>query len=286
MQELSLNILDIAENSVKAGAALVTVGVCYRPAQDRFTVTIADDGCGMDAETVRKVTDPFYTTRTTRRVGMGLPLWKMAAEMTGGAMTVESAPGVGTTVTAVFGLSHIDRLPLGDLPQTMATLIGGSPEKDFRLEFDYDGVRFAADTREYRAVLGEEISLAEPEVLAEKVRCALGTAAEGQRVTLVLGEREETLCIPPTSQLTVGSVQNALDGLVRECPELTVDYIHGETAVRELCRDGGYVGLLFDGMRKEELFRAVSADGCLPRKTFSMGHAEDKRYYLEARRIR
>ena len=123
----------------------------YRPAADRLTVTITDDGCGMDAETVRKVTDPFYTTRTTRRVGMGLPLWKMAAEMTGGAMTVESAPGVGTTVTAVFGLSHIDRLPLGDLPQTMATLIGGSPEKDFRLEFDYDGARFAADTREYRA---------------------------------------------------------------------------------------------------------------------------------------
>lgn len=175
MQELSLNILDIAENSVKAGASLITVAVCYRPAADRLTVTISDDGCGMDAETVRKVTDPFYTTRTTRRVGMGLPLWKMAAEMTGGAMTVESAPGVGTTVTAVFGLSHIDRLPLGDLPQTMATLIGGSPEKDFRLEFEYDGVRFAADTREYRAVLGEEISLAEPEVLA----FITGQVAEG-----------------------------------------------------------------------------------------------------------
>ena len=160
MQELSLNILDIAENSVKAGASLITVAVCYRPAADRLTVTITDDGCGMDAETVRKVTDPFYTTRTTRRVGMGLPLWKMAAEMTGGAMTVES---------------HIDRLPLGDLPQTMATLIGGSPEKNFRLEFDYDGARFAADTREYRAVLGEEISLAEPEVLA----FITGQVAEG-----------------------------------------------------------------------------------------------------------
>ena len=132
MQELSLNILDIAENSVKAGASLITVAVCYRPAADRLTVTITDDGCGMDAETVRKVTDPFYTTRTIRRVGMGLP-------------------------------------------QTMATLIGGSPEKDFRLEFDYDGARFAADTREYRAVLGEEISLAEPEVLA----FITGQVAEG-----------------------------------------------------------------------------------------------------------
>ena len=151
MQELSLNILDIAENSVKAGASLITVAVCYRPAADRLTVTITDDGCGMDAETVRRVCDPFYTTRTTRRVGMGLPLWKMAAEMTGGAMTVESVPGAGTTVTAVFGLRHIARLPLGDLP------------------------RFAADTREYRAVLGEEISLAEPEVLA----FITGQVAEG-----------------------------------------------------------------------------------------------------------
>ena len=192
MQELSLNILDIAENSVKAGASLITVAVCYRPAADRLTVTITDDGCGMDAKTVRKVTDPFYTTRTTRRVGMGLPLWKMAAEMTGGAMTVESAPGVGTTVTAwLLSLAGIDGgnvwvnllkptsftpiLALGDLPQTMATLIGGSPEKDFRLEFDYDGARFAADTREYRAVLGEEISLAEPEVLA----FITGQVAEG-----------------------------------------------------------------------------------------------------------
>lgn len=165
MQELSLNILDIAENSVKAGATLITVEVCYRPAADRLTVTITDDGCGMSAETVQKVTDPFYTTRTTRRVGMGLPLWKMAAEMTGGEMTVQSEPGVGTTVTATFGMSHIDRLPLGDLPQTMTTLIGGSPEKDFRLVFCYDEQQFTVDTREVRQVLGEEIPLDEPEVL-------------------------------------------------------------------------------------------------------------------------
>ena len=163
---------ELMENAIDAGARSVTVEIAHG---GLTFLRVTDDGCGMDAETVRRVCDPFYTTRTTRRVGMGLPLWKMAAEMTGGAMTVESAPGVGTTVTAVFGLSHIDRLPLGDLPQTMATLIGGSPEKDFRLEFDYDGARFAADTREYRAVLGEEISLAEPEVLA----FITGQVAEG-----------------------------------------------------------------------------------------------------------
>lgn len=131
MQELSLNILDIAENSVKAGASLITVAVCYRPAADRLTVTITDDGCGMDAETVRRVCDPFYTTRTTRRVGMG-----PAAVENGGRNDRRrhdggERAGVGTTVTAVFGLSHIDRLPLGDLPQTMATLIGGQPGKGF-----------------------------------------------------------------------------------------------------------------------------------------------------------
>ena len=172
---MSLNVLDIAQNSIAAGASVITMTVEEDAGADRLTLSVEDNGCGMTSEQLERVRDPFYTTRTTRRVGMGLPLWKMAAEMTGGAMTVESAPGVGTTVTAVFGLSHIDRLPLGDLPQTMATLIGGSPEKDFRLEFDYDGARFAADTREYRAVLGEEISLAEPEVLA----FITGQVAEG-----------------------------------------------------------------------------------------------------------
>lgn len=166
MQELSLNILDIAENSVKAEASLIVVSVVYDTASDHLTVTITDNGCGMTPEQVSCVTDPFFTSRTTRRVGMGLPLWQMAAEMTGGGITVKSEVGVGTTVTARFVLSHIDRLPLGDLPQTMVTLIGGSPERDFRLEFSYDGDGFIADTREYRAVLGEEISLAEPEVLA------------------------------------------------------------------------------------------------------------------------
>ena len=109
MRELALNILDIAENSVKAGASLVRVLV---EAKDgRLTIEISDNGCGMDAEFVKRVTDPFTTTRTTRKVGMGIPLFKMAAEMADGTFSITSEKGVGTTVTATFVLDHIDRAP-------------------------------------------------------------------------------------------------------------------------------------------------------------------------------
>lgn len=164
MQELSLNILDIAQNSIKAGALLIEIEIQYESAADLLRITIRDNGCGMTAEQVAKATDPFFTTRTTRRVGMGLPLLKMAAEMSGGTMTIQSEKGRGTVVSATFGFSHIDRLPMGDLPQTMTALIGMNPSLDFVLRFCYDGHAFTADTREYRSVLGEEISLSAPEV--------------------------------------------------------------------------------------------------------------------------
>mgnify|MGYP001090855165 CR=1 FL=1 len=134
MQELSLNILDIAENSVKAGASLITVAVCYRPAADRLTVTITDDGCGMDAETVRKVTDPFYTTRTTRRVGMGLPLWKMAAEMTGGSFEwVTSKPDVVSLENGTLKALKEDSTEIyarsGDIESNHITLTVTAPRR-------------------------------------------------------------------------------------------------------------------------------------------------------------
>ena len=126
MKELSLNILDIAENSVKAGATLITVSLTQ--AGNVLTIDITDDGCGMDAETVRRVTDPFYTTRTTRRVGLGLPLLKLEAEQTGGTLTVTSRTaaqcpdGHGTTVRATFHTDHIDCMPLGDVTATLVRL--------------------------------------------------------------------------------------------------------------------------------------------------------------------
>ena len=137
MKDLSLHILDIAENAVRAGAALTDIRI--DETADTLTLTVADDGCGMEADTVRRVTDPFFTTRKTRSVGMGLPLLKQAAEQTGGRVTVTSRPAEagsrkhGTVITAVFCTGHIDCPPLGDPAETLVTLLQGHPDLDFRL---------------------------------------------------------------------------------------------------------------------------------------------------------
>lgn len=165
MPEISLNILDVAQNSVTAKASLIRIGVRADSGRDRLTVSISDNGCGMSEETAKRAIDPFYTTRTTRNVGLGLSFLKLAAELTGGYFDLKSSLGEGTEVTAVFGLTHIDRMPLGDIAGTMTSLIGTSPDIDFILEYSYDGKSFEMDTHEFREVLGEDVSLSEPEVL-------------------------------------------------------------------------------------------------------------------------
>ncbi len=165
MPELSLNILDVAKNSVTAKASLISIAVQADTAADRLSITISDNGCGMSAEQVAHVTDPFYTTRTTRKVGLGVPFFKLAAELTGGSFSIDSTPGVGTKTCAVFGLKHIDRMPLGDLAGTMTTLIQSSPEIDFVLDYAVDDNSFTMDTRVFREILGD-VALNEPEVLA------------------------------------------------------------------------------------------------------------------------
>ncbi len=163
MKELSLNLLDIAENSVKAGATLTQL--LLTETADTLTMTVVDDGCGMDGETVRQVIDPFYTTRTTRSVGMGLPLLKLEAEQTGGHLTVESKAAAaypaahGTKVTAVFHTDHIDCVPIGDMAATVVTLIQGHPDTDFLFRHSRHG-RSAVelDTRELRQIL-EDVPL-------------------------------------------------------------------------------------------------------------------------------
>ena len=157
MQELSLNVLDIAQNSVRAGARLIEIMVDEQPESDIMTITVADDGCGMTPEQAAHVTDPFFTTRTTRRVGLGVPFLKMAAEMTGGGLTIETAPGRGTTVRAVFGLTHIDRMPLGDIAATICSLIQCNPEIDFTYTYRRGESSFT--------VLGD-VPLSNPEVVA------------------------------------------------------------------------------------------------------------------------
>lgn len=165
MPEISLNILDVAENSTRAGAHLVTITVDADTESDRLTVTIEDDGCGMTEEQLSKVTDPFFTSRTTRKVGLGIPFFKYAAESTGGSFSITSKPGVGTTVTAVFILSHIDRMPLGDISSTIHTLIVYHPETDFLYRYRYGDREFSLSTREFREILGD-ISFDVPEISA------------------------------------------------------------------------------------------------------------------------
>ena len=154
MTELSLNVLDVAENSAKAGAALIQIAVAADPDADRLTISIADDGCGMTKEQLARVTDPFFTSRTTRKVGLGVPFFKYAAECTGGSFSIESEPGKGTLVTAVFVMSHIDRMPLGDINATIHTLITCHPDTDFVYTYSYSGKSFTLDTRQFREILG------------------------------------------------------------------------------------------------------------------------------------
>ena len=154
MPEISLNVLDVAENSTRAKASLVTITVEADTAADLLTIRIIDDGCGMTPEQVEKVTDPFFTTRTTRRVGLGVPFFKLAAEMSGGYFSIDSRVGEGTAVTARFGLTNVDRMPLGDMVSTMHSLITMHEDTDFLYRYTYDGDSFALDTRELREILG------------------------------------------------------------------------------------------------------------------------------------
>lgn len=169
MKELSLNILDITENSVKAGASLTEILI--DETADTLTIAIKDDGCGMSEEVVKRVTDPFYTTRTTRSVGLGIPLFKLAAEMTGGSFEITSKEKAlypdshGTVTKAVFVKNHIDFTPLGDVIATLTTLIQGHPETDFYFSHKKGGGEVTLDTRELRAILGDEVSLGEYEVI-------------------------------------------------------------------------------------------------------------------------
>jgi hypothetical protein len=165
MRELSLHLLDIAENSVAAGAHDVTMTVHENLEGDRLYLAIQDNGKGMDAETVKKVTDPFVTSRTTRKVGLGLPLLKEAAEFCNGYLRITSTPGKGTLVEVVFQHSHIDRMPLGDLTGTWMTLLVSSPEIHWVFIYQVDDQVFTFDDAPIKAEL-EGVPLSEPGILA------------------------------------------------------------------------------------------------------------------------
>ena len=161
MQEISLNILDIVQNSIRANASLSEVIIEEAPSLDVFAFKIKDNGCGMDEEMVKRVTDPFVTTRTTRKVGLGISLLKSLAQQAGGDIKLESQVGVGTVIRADFSYGHIDRQPLGDISAVMVSLISMNPTIDFVYTHSFEKEQFRLDTRELRKILGDEVSFSE-----------------------------------------------------------------------------------------------------------------------------
>ena len=169
MREIALHLLDIAENSAAAESKNISVHVQEDLVHDRLMASVIDDGRGMDAATVEQVQDPFYTTRTTRSVGLGIPLLKLAAEQAEGSFSLESEPGKGTWVEAEFRHSHIDRMPLGDLSATFLTLLISHPQIDWTFLYrvtsgNTDSREFLFESADLKRELGD-ISLTEPEVL-------------------------------------------------------------------------------------------------------------------------
>lgn len=166
MKDLSLHILDVVQNSVSAGAKNIVVSIAEDTRKDTLTILIQDDGKGMAPEVLARVTDPYYTTRTTRHVGLGLPLFKQNAEMSGGSFHIESEVGRGTVVKAVFGHSHIDRPPLGDMAGVLMMMVGSNPEIEYYYKHSKDGKKYIFDTREVKEVL-EGLPLNDPAVLRQ-----------------------------------------------------------------------------------------------------------------------
>ena len=155
MRELSLNILDIAQNSISAGASLITIEVSENTIQQTLLLGVYDNGKGMSEEQVKSVIDPFFTTRTTRKVGMGIPLFKMAAEQTGGSLEIKSELGVGTEVKAYFKTDSVDFTPLGDVASTIQMLITMNTDRDFIYKHTVNEKEFVCDTREIKGILGD-----------------------------------------------------------------------------------------------------------------------------------
>jgi anti-sigma regulatory factor (Ser/Thr protein kinase) len=178
LRDLSLHIMDVAENGLDAGADLIRIVVREDGDADRLEIRIADNGRGIPEEEISRIVDPFYTTRTARRVGLGLSLFREASRRCEGEFEVQSEVGRGTEVRASFRLSHIDLPPLGDVAGTMAALIAGNERADFAYIHEVDGRRFELDTREIREEL-EDVPLHHPEVIRYVTRSIREFLAEG-----------------------------------------------------------------------------------------------------------
>lgn len=164
MKDLSLHIMDITQNSIVAGADKINISLCVKGEPQMLILEILDNGKGMDAEFVKKVTDPFKTSRTTRNVGLGIPLLVQSANMAGGELKIKSEPGKGTELEARFNVNHIDRIPLGDIPETIKMLIMANPNISWTIHFSSPNDDFILDTDELKHHL-DGVSIANNNVL-------------------------------------------------------------------------------------------------------------------------
>ncbi len=176
MLTLAAHILDITENSIRAGATLIEISIDEDSPRDLLTIEILDNGHGMSQEMLQKVLDPFFTTKTVRRVGLGIPLLKEAAERAGGVFSINSQENQGTKIKATFGLRHLDRQPLGDIINTIIILIIANSEVDFFYKHRHNDRRFGVDTREIRKEI-EDVPINHPEI----IKYIRGVIEEGLR---------------------------------------------------------------------------------------------------------
>lgn len=165
MNEISLHILDIVQNSIAAGAEHISVEVYEDIGNDILAVTVIDDGSGMDPDTAERVQSPFTTSRKTRKVGLGIPLFKEGCLSTGGKFHLQSEPGRGTTISGSYGMSHIDRPPLGNVADTMFLLVAANPGLDFKFRHGRSAEVYEFSTVEVRQALGSDVPLDNPDVL-------------------------------------------------------------------------------------------------------------------------
>lgn len=164
MEDISLHILDVAENSIIAGATLIKIDITEKPDEDIFSLRIEDNGKGIPKEHLKEVLDPFYSTRTTRSIGMGLSLLAQSARETGGDISIWSAEDRGTSVEAWFRPSHIDMKPLGNIADTLVVLVTGNPEADFTFAYNKEARKYSFDTRQIKEEL-DGVPINSPEVL-------------------------------------------------------------------------------------------------------------------------
>ncbi|MCI2082141.1 MAG: ATP-binding protein [Bacteroidales bacterium] len=156
MNDIAMHILDIVQNSISANATWVEIAIIIDTLKDLLTLRISDNGKGMSPETLKRVTDPFFTSRTTRKVGLGLPLLKESAEQSGGRLDIMSEVGKGTVVTATFGYGNIDRPPLGDVANSYVMLVTMNPCVDIALDYELDGKSFKISTDDLIKALGSD----------------------------------------------------------------------------------------------------------------------------------